>query len=63
MVEEAGAGSAPFLADGEFEKALRPEPVVVLDRMRSVTVVFGRTGGEVGGQFQATLLQALLILG
>ena len=33
VVEEAGAAAAPFLADREFEKAFRSEPVVVLDGM------------------------------
>ena len=63
VVEEAGAGAAPLLADGEFEKPFRAKPVVVLGRMRCVAVVVGRTGGEVGCQVQATLLQALLVLG
>jgi hypothetical protein len=30
--------------------------------MRCVAVVVGRAGGEISGQFQAALLQALLVL-
>ena len=55
MVEEAGTGAAPLLADGEFEEPFRAETVVVLGRMRCVAVVLGCPGGEVGRQLQATL--------
>ena len=57
------AQTAPFLADSERKEALRAKAVIVLGRVRSVAVVVGRTGGEVGCQVQTAPPQALLVLG
>ena len=62
MIQEAGPGAAPFLADGELQETLGPQAIVVLGRMRRVAVVLGRSGGEVSGELQATVLQLPLVL-
>jgi hypothetical protein len=61
VVEKAASRAAPRLRNGEFEKSFRTKAIVILDRMRRLPIVAGGTGSEIRRQFQAALLQSLLI--
>ena len=60
VIEQAGALAAPFPADGQREKALLAQAIVVLDGMAGVAVVRRRAGREIRRQLAALLLQPLL---
>jgi hypothetical protein len=63
VTEEIESQPAERPVDRQLQKAVFPQAVVVLDRVRGVAVVIGRPRGEVGCQVQAFLLQASLLFG
>jgi hypothetical protein len=62
VVEETGTGAAPGGGDGQVQKAILAEPLVILGGVRRVAVVLAGADGEPGREGQAALLQALLFL-
>lgn len=63
MAEEVDARAAPLLGDGQLQKPLLAQPVVIFRRVRGGAVVLGGAGGEIGGERPAAFLQAPVFLG
>jgi hypothetical protein len=61
VAEEAETLPAIFAGDGQRQKTLAPQDVVVFHGVRGVAVVRGRARGKIRGQFQTAAPQALVI--
>jgi hypothetical protein len=63
MAEEIKSRSAPFTRDGQMQKSLPPQPVIIFDWMRGISIMLRGSRREIGREFQASIAKAFLFRG
>src|SRR5580700_10031013 len=60
VAEKIVARSTQFTRDGQVQKPLLAQSVIVFHRVRSVAIMFGSAGREIGREFGTSVAQMLL---